>query len=54
MILKIEIIVFIDSENYIIVTSNLVNSSIDENRGNLSNFLNNECVKYRCDVVPII
>jgi len=26
------------------VTNNLVNSSIDEYRGNLSNFLNNECV----------
>ena len=38
-----------NSENYNIVTSNLVNSSIGENRGNLSNFLNNEC-----DVVPII
>ena len=36
-----------DSENYNIVTTNLVNSSIDENRGNLSNFLNNECV-YIC------
>ena len=33
-----------DSENYNIVTSNLVNSSIGENRGNLSNLLNNECV----------
>ena len=33
-----------NSENYNIVTSNLVNSSIGENRGNLSNFLNNECV----------
>ena len=34
-----------NSENYNIVTSNLGNSSIgDENRGNLSNFLNNECV----------
>ena len=33
-----------DSENYNIVTTNLVNSSICENRGNLSNFLNNECV----------
>jgi len=33
-----------DNENYNIVTSNLVNSSIGENRGNLSNFLNNECV----------
>ena len=33
-----------DSENYNIVTTNLVNSSIGENRGNLSNFLNNECV----------
>jgi len=33
-----------DSENYNIVTSNLVNSSIGENPGNLSNFLNNECV----------
>jgi len=33
-----------DSENYNIVTSNLVNSSIGENGGNLSNFLNNECV----------
>jgi len=32
------------SGNYNIVTSNLVNSSIGENRGNLSNFLNNECV----------
>ena len=31
-------------ENYNIITSNLVNSSIGENRGNLSNFLNNECV----------
>jgi len=27
-----------DIENYNIVTSNLVNSSIGENRGNLSNF----------------
>jgi len=33
-----------NSENYNIITSNLVNSSIGENRGNLSNFLNNECV----------
>ena len=33
-----------DSENYNIVTSNLMNSSIGENRGNLSNFLSNECV----------
>jgi len=33
-----------DSENYNIFTSNLVNSSIGENCGNLSNFLNNECV----------
>ena len=33
-----------DSENYNIVTTSLVNSSIGENRGNLSNFLNNECV----------
>ena len=34
-----------DNENYnIVVTSNLVNSSSGENRGNLSNFLNNECV----------
>ena len=33
-----------NSENYNIVTSNLVSSSIGENRGNLSNFLNNECV----------
>ena len=33
-----------NSENYNTVTSNLVNSSIGENRGNLSNFLNNECV----------
>jgi len=33
-----------DSENYNIVTSNLVNSLIGENCGNLSNFLNNECV----------
>ena len=32
------------SENYNIVTTILVNSSIGENRGNLSNFLNNECV----------
>ena len=31
-------------KNYNIVTPNLVNSSIGENRGNLSNFLNNECV----------
>ncbi|KAG4089081.1 hypothetical protein H8356DRAFT_1432309 [Neocallimastix lanati (nom. inval.)] len=31
-----------NSENYNTVTSNLVNSSIGENRGNLSNFLNNE------------
>ena len=33
-----------DSENYNIVTSNFVNSSIGENRSNLCNFLNNECV----------
>jgi len=33
-----------NSENYNIITSNLVNSSISENRVNLSNFLNNECV----------
>ena len=33
-----------NSENYNIVTSNVVNSSIGENRGNLSNFMNNECV----------
>ena len=33
-----------NSENYNIVTSNVVNSSIGENRGNLSNFLNNKCV----------
>ena len=33
-----------DSENYNIVTTKLVNSSIGENRGNLSIFLNNECV----------
>jgi len=33
-----------DSENYNIVTTNLVNCSIGENCGNLSNFLNNECV----------
>ena len=33
-----------NSENYNIVTFNLMNSSIGENRGNLSNFLNNECV----------
>ena len=31
-------------ENYNIVTSNLVNNSIGENRGNLSNFQNNEYV----------
>ena len=30
-----------NSENYNIVTPNLVNSSIGENRGNLCNFLNN-------------
>jgi len=33
-----------DNENCNIVTSYLVNSSIGENRGSLSNFLNNECV----------
>ena len=33
-----------NSENYNIVTTNLVNSSIGENHGNLSNFLNNECI----------
>jgi len=33
-----------DSEYYNIVTSILVYSSIGENRGDLSNFLNNECV----------
>jgi hypothetical protein len=34
-----------DSENYnIVTTTNLVNSSIGKNRGNLSNFLNNEYV----------
>ena len=43
-----------DSENYNIFTSNLVNSSIGENRGNLSNFLNNECVNIYVTVVPIV
>ena len=33
-----------DSENNSIVTNNVVNSSIGENRVNLSNFLNNEFV----------
>ena len=33
-----------DGENNNIVTNNEVNSSIGENRVNLSNFLNNECV----------
>jgi len=33
-----------DSENNNIVTNNVVNSSIGENRVNLSNYLNNECV----------
>ena len=35
---------FSDSENNNIVTINVVNSSIGENRVNLSNFLNNEAV----------
>ena len=33
-----------DCENNGIITNNVVNSSIGENRVNLSNFLNNECV----------
>ena len=37
-----------------IITNNVLNSSIGENRVNLSNFTNNECVKYICDMVPII
>ncbi|KAG4102223.1 hypothetical protein H8356DRAFT_1341884 [Neocallimastix lanati (nom. inval.)] len=32
-----------DSKNNSIVTTNVVNSSVDKNRVNLSNFLNNEC-----------
>jgi len=32
------------SVNNSIVTNNIVNRSIGENRANLSNFLNNECV----------
>jgi len=35
-----------DSENYNIVTSNLVNTSIDKNRGNSINFLNNVYVTW--------
>ena len=33
-----------DSENNSIVTNNVVNNSFGENRVNISNFLNNECV----------
>jgi len=33
-----------DSENNSIVTNNVVNRSIGENRVNISNFLSNECV----------
>jgi len=45
-----------DSENNSIVISNVMNSSIGENRVNLSNFLNNECVKIYiwCDTDYII
>ena len=45
-----------NTENYNIVTSNLVNSSssIGENHGKLSNFLNNECVNIQVTLIPII
>jgi len=33
-----------DSENNSIVTNNIVNKSISENRVNINNFLNNECI----------
>ena len=42
-----------DIDNNSIVTNNIVNRSISENRVNICNFLNDEC-KYTCDVVLII
>jgi hypothetical protein len=42
------------SENNSIVYNNVVNRSVGENCVKISNFLKNECVKYTCDVVPII
>ena len=41
-----------DSENNSIVTNDIVNRSICENRVNISNFLNNEYVNI-CDMVLI-
>jgi len=37
-------IYFNDSENSSIVTNNVVNRSVNENRVNISNFLNNDCI----------
>jgi len=42
--MKIGIIIINDSKTNNIVTTNVANCSISENRDNLSNFLNNECV----------
>jgi len=44
VIMKIGIIIINDSKTNNIVTTNVANCSISENRDNLSNFLNNECV----------
>jgi len=41
---NIRILILVIMKILISLTSNLVSSSIGENRGNLSNFLNNECV----------
>ena len=40
--MKIELLILVIVK--IIISLLLINSSIGENRGNLSNFLNNECV----------
>ena len=44
VIVKLGILILVDSESNTIVTINVVNSLIGENCVNINNFLNNECV----------
>jgi len=44
MNVKIGILIINDSENNSIITNNIVNKSVGENRINISNFLNNKCI----------
>jgi hypothetical protein len=44
MNVKIGILIINNSENNSIITNNIVNKSVGENRINISNFLNNKCI----------